>query len=251
MRNAFPEGELLRVLEFKLEEDPTLSKTEADHWYGPVLQNNYGMACEPYIQYILNNKTEVMRIFKETQAAFDRRVGFHSKHRFYSVACAIALTGLKVAKLAGVISFTEKHVEDWLAREVRGTTEMHESQKVNTEATIGSYINEHVRNMLVIPRNSATGLPPAPITVPAGELVMRYEPDMQRLYIDQRHLKRWCGDKRISTKQFFGDLEHNGHVRVARYPLATGIFGNMPAQDIACVEIDYKLDYNTTLAVAA
>ena len=238
---AFPEGELMRVLEVKLPEDTSLTKEESDYWYRDVLEHNYGLACEPYIQYILNNFDECMSILRATQKAFDVKAGFVAKHRYYSTACAISLAGLKISKLCGLHSINVDVVEEWLLQEVKATTAVQEKAVIKGDSSVGAFINEHIKGMLVLDAEFMMGgIPKQPSMTPTTQLIMRYQPDTKKLFIDFEAFKTWCTRRRISSKQILEELTLSGVAKlVGRFSLGEGLPGIYPPTKV--IEVVYAL----------
>ena len=71
---ASVEGETLRILQVPVEQDDNLSKAEADELFGQILPYNYGLACEPFLQYVVPNVENVREKLLETRRKFDEIV---------------------------------------------------------------------------------------------------------------------------------------------------------------------------------
>ena len=77
-----------------------------------------------------------------------------------------------------------------------------QSAKSDPLANLGAYLNEHNRNLLVVDdaNDKRTGLTKAPLKIPYGPLMTRYEPDTGLLWIAIDPLRIWCTQKQIGFK---------------------------------------------------
>jgi hypothetical protein len=74
----------------------------------------------------------------------------------------------------------------------------------NAGAIVGDFLNRNMRNILVVDdqvdkRNNMQALP---VREPWGDLVVRYEPDTERIFILRTALKEFCVNRQIT----FNDL---------------------------------------------
>ena len=90
----------MRVLEFAVAKNDTLSKAESDLMFNPMYEN-YGVAGEIFIRYVIANLPEVQRLLNAIQRKFDKAAGFTQRERFWSATAACALTSGIIAKKLG------------------------------------------------------------------------------------------------------------------------------------------------------
>ena len=107
------EGELYRVIEIPVMKDDHLPKHEADRLFAYGLPENYGIAGEMFMQYVVPNKQNVINRMHELQAEFDVAAGLRSKERFYSSCFAAAFTGAEIANQLGIIDIPIEPVKKW------------------------------------------------------------------------------------------------------------------------------------------
>jgi hypothetical protein len=92
-------------------------------------------------------------------------------------------------------------------------------------SVIGEYWNEHRRNTLVIndQADKRTGVEMLPVLEPQGELIIRMEPDTQKLYIIAKKLRTWCAEHQITLKDVLASLTTDGvYVGVVKKRMAKG-----------------------------
>lgn len=232
-----PDGEIMRVMEFKVEADTSLTKEESDAIFGK-LNDNYGVAGDAYISYLLDNPEAVEALMTKVQAKVDKELGFTSRERFWSAMVTCALVGGIVSNNIQLHGIDPLKILSWLKTAVnpmRAETVVTKSDPLND---MGKFLNEHVRHTLVVNgKPSASGLPMAPLREPYGELVVRWEPDTQCVYISTSHVRKWCAERQVSYKGLVDDLEARGICkRGEKKRMVSGT--NLPGTTINVLKID-------------
>ena len=232
---ASVEGELYRIIELEIENDDSLTKDESDYWYDQLLPENYGMAGEIFMTYVVDNLPEVLELLRATQKEFDKSAGFTGKQRFYSACCAAAFTGAIIAKKLGLHDIDVDSVKQWAITtlgSVQATVK--ECSSEDSVSILGRFLNEHNRNVLVVNSSSIEigdiTLNDRPVREAMGELVVRIEPDTSHMYIAKSALERWCAERRVPVKSFYNEIERKGIVlstktrkRLAENTAAAGV----------------------------
>ena len=136
---------------------------------------------------------------------FRSAVKIESRERFWSATVAANLTGGLIAnKQLGLHKINIRRVFDWMVEEVKV---MQDNTRMNFHdyaAIVGEFLLMHNSNILVCNRKSTSrnNIAAAPLVMPRGPLIIRYEPDTKRLYIIKHELKQYCVEKQVP----FGDL---------------------------------------------
>ena len=207
-----PDGESMRLLEYKIEPtniiDVALGKQMFDH----QLRENYGHAGEIYAQWLVNNLEEAKDLIKLIQARIDKEVKFTARERFWSAVCACNIAGGLIAKNLGLHDYDMKAVYKWM---VQMLNEMREDVKPPIEVpftVLGDFINAHMVNVLVVNGeiDSRSGLNSAPMQEPRGELLVRYEPDNKVLYVLAKPFRDYCVKYQINHKELLIKLKELG-----------------------------------------
>jgi len=204
----FPEGELMRVLEFAVAKMDNLSKAESDEMFNPMYEN-YGIAGELFIRYVLANLPEVKRLLAAVQRKFDRAAGFTQRERFWSATAASAITAGIITKKLGLHDIDVGMVYKWAAETLGHMRREVRDGGTNPLSRLGSYLNEHNNNILIVNSfvDRRSGLTQAPVREPRGELKVRYEPDTKLLFIAVKPLRDWCSENQISYKMLIAELK--------------------------------------------
>ena len=147
------------------------------------------------------------------------------KQRFYSAGAAIAFTAGIVAKKLGLIDFDIDRIWDWAVKYFSELRETVQANKPDPLANLGTFLNEHNRNLLVVDdaNDKRTGLTKAPLKLPYGPLMTRYEPDTGLLWIAADSLRLWCAKKQIGFKDIVDALKAlDSHTVIKKKGMAKG-----------------------------
>jgi hypothetical protein len=233
---AVADGEMMRLLEFQIDytDQTIISVEEGKEMFDHVLNSNYGHAIEPFIQYIIANKDEVLATLLRVQAKIDKKLKFSSRERIWSAAVAANITAGLVASNVGLLQITNKEgkaelIEDgddagkpktWdlgaLYEKVVGEVgQMSIETKAplsNASATIADYVYRHNNNILVVEDgvDNRSHLPSSPIREPRGELVIRYEPDTKLMFIKVGHFNQDCVKYQAAKNDTIKELKQKG-----------------------------------------
>jgi hypothetical protein len=199
---ATPESEQLRIVEIGVPADTTMTKEESDELFEQALPENYGHAGPVLVQYMIANLEAVKVMLHETQKKFDADAKLSQKQRFYSAGAAMAFTAGILANKLGLIDVDMDRVWTWAVEYFSNLRENVQSAKTDPLASLGAYLNEHNRNLLVVDdaNDKRTGLTKAPLKVPYGPLMTRFEPDTGLLWIAVDELRLWCTKKQVGFK---------------------------------------------------
>ena len=205
------DAELMRVLEFTVPESKLLFKEEADEIYGK-LYTNYGHAGKPYIRDLVANIEERIGEVKELQKFIDKKAKFTNRERFWSAVIACNIAGAQFAKRLGLHNIDVGRVLRWVVTEMSQMREDIKPPASDHASVIAEFWNQYARHTLVIngETDRRTNVESLPIREPFGELVVRMEPDTQKLFIDCKFFRKFCQDLRITVKDVIGSLTSDG-----------------------------------------
>jgi hypothetical protein len=186
------------------------------------------------------NLPEVKKLLDETQKKFDKEAELQQKQRFYSAGAATAFTAAILANKLGLIDIDTKVVWDWA---VKYFSELRESVKPaerDGKGAIGAFLNEFNRNLLVVDdaNDKRTGLTKAPMVIPYGPLITRYEPDTSYLWITVDKLRVWCTERQTGFKGVIDDLKkYDPECCVKKKGMAKGTALNTPAVNALRIDL--------------
>jgi hypothetical protein len=207
-----PDGEMMRLLEYKIEPNDVIDVAVGKAMFDHQLHENYGHAGEVYAQWLVNNLEDALDLLFKVQARIDKAVQFTSRERFWSGVAACNIAGGLISKNLGLHDYDMRRVYEWL---VHMLAEMREDVKppaVTPIAILGDYLNSHIGNALVVngENDARSSLVPMPTLEPRGELLIRYEPDTKDLYIAAGNFKDFCVKRQINYKETLKELNKLG-----------------------------------------
>jgi hypothetical protein len=232
------EGELMRLMQYRIDPTNNLDKATAKHIFGR-LNSNHGVAGLPYAQYLVQHLEEVVDLALRVQLRFDAATKIESKERFWSGMAAANLTGGMIAGKLGLHDIDTKRVYDWAVNEV-GT--MQDATRLNFSdyATIvGEFLLKHNMNTLVVNRHSTSrsGIAASPLFSPKAGLMIRYEPDTKKIFIVRQALKDFCVSRQVTFMDLLEALNKTGaFIAEVRTRLDMGM--EMTAPPVVALEFD-------------
>lgn len=229
-----PDGELMRLVEYEIPSTKLLTKAEADDIY-PKLYANYGHAGRIYIRDLVANLEERIGEVREVQRLIDQKIGFTNRERFWSGVAACNIAGALFAKRLGIIDIDVGRVFKWMLKEFAKMREEIKPPASTHASVIGDFWNEFRRHTLVINGevDKRTGVEMLPIMEPQGELILRMEPDTQKLFIVTKKLRNWCSEHQITLKDVLNSLTaDNVYAGIIKKRMAKGTkLGSVPPVD--------------------
>jgi hypothetical protein len=238
---ATPDGEFMRLIEYRIEATDLLSKEEADSTFNG-LYSHYGHAGLAYAKYLVGDLETAVDLVMQVQQKIDKAVGFTSRERFWSGTVACNIAGALIAKDLGIIDFDVKRVYDWIVKELKHMRQDIKAPTQSQTSVIGEFMNEHRASTLVINggADARTGMDQIPIVEPKyNELLIRIEPDTKKLFINAKHLRAYCSKQQITLKDTLRGLETDGIYKgQVKKRLSKGTKLQSPAVDAYVFDID-------------
>jgi hypothetical protein len=210
---ATPDGEFMRLLEYRIDLTGNLTKEEADTIFNR-LYDNYGHAGVEYAQYLVGNLEDALDAVMQIQQKLDKAIGLTSRERFWSATIACNIAGALIAKDLGIIDFNIKRVFDWIVAEVKVMRhEIKAPTSVHTASVINEFMNEHRAAVLVINNeaDARSGMEQLPLVEPKfNDLFIRMEPDTKKMFINAKQLRAYCSEQQITLKETLKGLTADG-----------------------------------------
>jgi len=203
-----PDGESVRLLEYKIEPNDLIGVAHGKEMFDHQLNENYGHAGEIYISWLVNNLEEAKALVKKIQARIDKEVQFTARERFWSAVAACNIAGGLIAKSLELHNYDMAKVYSWLKgmlSEMRNDVKPPNSTPISA---LGEFINSHIFNTLVVNGevDARSQLVSMPAMEPRYELLIRYEPDTKHLYIAAKQFKDFCVKQQIGYKELLKKL---------------------------------------------
>ena len=208
---ATPDGEFMRLFEYRIEMTEKISKEDADVIFNK-LYSNYGHAGHEYIKYLVGNLEDAISTVLQVQQKIDEEIGLTNRERFWSAIVACNIAGALLAKDIGIIpDFDIGRVYRWAINEVKAMrADIKAPTATNQSSVIGEFMNEHRASTLVINSkvDGRTGMEQLPIVEPKfNDLFVRIEPDDKLLFINAKQLRGYCSKNQITLKDVLKGLQ--------------------------------------------
>ena len=211
--------------------------------FGRMLDENYGHACVPFMQYSIRKIDEIRDLYLETQIRIDKAAGLSQPHRFWSTQATSSLTGLVTAKRLNLVSYDIPRIFDWVVGHLIRARESLILMTTDPEELLTLYLAENYNNILRIrstddARNlDTTDTYIIPDSVPRSQLVARYEYDIKKMYLLPKPFREWCGKQQIDYADVVQGLK-NGATKAysKKLRLGKGTRMNLPPAD--CLILD-------------
>jgi hypothetical protein len=243
-----PDGEMMRMLEYKIDYNDALDMELAKSMFDHQLMENYGHAGIIYADYLVRNKDKVVATIKQVQTKLDRELKLTQRERFWSAVIAANIVGGLIATKLELINWDMQRIYMWATDMLQSLRQEVEPPVQDFMQVIGSFVNRHISNMLIV--NDAvdqrTKLPLAPVLLPKNELLIRWEPDTKKMYIEAGPFKRDCVDLQINYKETLASLTKQGVMLGSVNKRLTKGMG-VVAPAVRCIELngahsDFALD---------
>lgn len=208
-----PQGEMMRIIEYSIDYNDAIDPEYGKEMFDRQLRENFGHAGDIYARYILENYEDVKAFYLTVQNKFDTVLKLSQRERFWSATAAANMTGIYIAvnklqlmdwDIAAIFKWTCK-----MLLGLRGTTE----PPVTSDSEVfGDFLLHHMDNILIV--NDGVDLRSKmhalPILEPRRELLVRYEPDMQRVFIVPSAFRNYCSARSIGYRETLKKLKAMG-----------------------------------------
>lgn len=207
-----PDGESMRLLEYKIEANNVIDVQVGKQMFDHQLRENYGHAMDIYAEWLVANKEEAVDLLRQVQARLDKEVQFTQRERFWSGVAACNIAGGLIAKNLGLHDFDMKAVYEWLKAMLSEMRHEVKPPQASAVTALGEFINLHITNALVVngELDARTNMQSMPLLEPRGELLIRYEPDTKELYVSAKAFKDFCVQQQTNYRNTLKDLQTQG-----------------------------------------
>lgn len=231
---ATPDGELMRVIEYQVDQTDNLTKEQADNIF-KNLHDHYGHAGYTYIKWLVGNLEEALEIVRTTQAKLDTMMRLSNRERFWSAIVACNIGGAYIAKKLGLHDIDISRISNWAVHMIKQLRQETTPPVESRVSHIGEFINESLNSMVIVNAelDKRTNVEALPIMEPrSGKLSVRIEPDTRKLYISSKPFRDYCSQNQISIKELLNSLTVDGiYIGTERKRMSKGTKVSSPAVD--------------------
>ena len=207
-----PDGEMMRLIEYKIDYSPAIDVAEAKHMFDHQLKENFGHAGDLYAKWLVDNLEEAKNTVLGIQAKIDKELKLTQRERFWSAVAAANITGGLIAKSLGLIDWDMKAIYKWATQMILNLRVEVKPPASDVMAVVGDYINRHMQSILVVNDevDRRTNMAMLPTLEPRGELLIRYEPDSKKMFLAAKPFKNDCVKYQVNYKDTLAQLEKKG-----------------------------------------
>lgn len=208
-----PDGEMMRMIEYKIDYTDALDVTVAKQMFDHQLMENFGHAGPIYAEWLVKNKEEAERNVKAIQAKIDAELKLTQRERFWSAVVAANIAGGLIAvKYLKLMNWNMARIYSWATKMILALREDVKPPATDTASVIGDYLNRHINNVLVVDDavDKRSNMRKEPVLLPKGELLIRFEPDTKKLYIAAKPFRADCVSFQINYKETLAGLKKEG-----------------------------------------
>lgn len=216
-RDHASEGELRRLIEFSM--DQKLDWTQDEITIIKSLHQNYGVAGEVYVQYLVDHAQEVKELTNKCVSKMYEEFGAASDERYWmaTVGCVVAACVLFNRQHAGIADIPVTEVIEAYRRQVETQRACIKGNKRTAEDVLNYYIQEY-QGKFVIVKYGDKASPAAMFgdgtTIGRGttrsEVMGRAEHGTSHncidFYIEERLLRSFCSNMSFSYNTFKEDI---------------------------------------------
>jgi hypothetical protein len=231
-----PEGEVARLIEFKLTKDPKYLQENPGQ--GPAifepLHSNYGWAGPEFIRILFKyTEKEIEDMIMAWKDRFRADFGFYGPYRYYENLFAVGMTSGQLLVKHGVLELDLERIYRTILAEMTNIKDgVVRISEVDYESLIGEFINSYQRSVLQIKDGKVT-------MDPSNGLVVRVDMDKSTIAIERAVFNKYLSDRHISSREFIANIaKDNITVEEKRVRLGTGWKAATGAFNVWCYVID-------------
>lgn len=210
-------GEVMRMLEWT----PTkqLRFTEAERDAIRALRNNYGVAGEAWVRYVVTHYAEVQQLWSKTHAKVREALQFSDEERYWHAACTAVITAAIIcgSNRAGIVDVPVNGVLEAL-RDLVDKARDNQRKSIRTaEDVLSNYIRENYGRLVTVRRDELgkakadLGLDLTTKNSTRGAVMGRVEIGMRagvkEFYIEEQLLRQHCAAMSFGYADFRREME--------------------------------------------
>lgn len=235
----------LRVFEINLAVNGSLDFTKADGIAKEMLKIHGGQAGHVFLEFITTpqgNAWARERIdYYFARLAQEIKFSDPRKFRFWLRMGAAIAVAAEAARHLDILKFAPSRIIGWMKKEMETLASGTAFIRKDASMVLGEFLNEHVRNILVVQGGNdrfTFQRQIAPIHMPTGELIVRYEVKTEKVFISEKPFRTWLNKRGYPQKEFFRELQATGCVVNQRTFRTLSAGTALPGGQVNCLEVE-------------
>jgi hypothetical protein len=226
-----PQGEMMRIIEYSLDYSDAIDTETSKQMFDHQLHENYGHAGVIYARYLVENYEEVKKLYHAVQNKIDVQLKLTQRERFWSATVAANITGIIVAMRLDLFDWDIAAIFRWACNMIR-TLRKETVPPIDADnEVLGHFLLSHIDNILVVDDgvDLRSNMQKVPLLEPKQEVMVRYEPDTEKVYISVAAFKRYCSQRNVGYRETIKKLKGRGvYVDSGQKRMTKGMKVNVP-----------------------
>lgn len=210
------------------------------------MDNVYGEACRPFIQFVIKNMDWVRRQMVAARAKFNPKNEDDNKERFYRDTIVNALVAGKIAEKLGLVSWDMGVMRQWALNQV---VKMRESRR-ETNTDISEHLASFIATLpgrLIITKYFGDGRAKTkeqPMELLRGPAIGRVCTEDKKVYLTAKAVSDWCKEHGVTPAAMKEEMDKAGYLMFdndgnTSHKIYIGSGTTVPSGQSRCYEIKY------------
>lgn len=234
-----PQGEMMRIIEYSLDYSDAIDTETGKKMFDHQLLENYGHAGEIYARYLLAEYDSVKSVYASMQQRLDSILKLTQRERFWSATVAANLTGIYIANHLKLCNWNLGAIFKWACNMINNLRQTTTAPPDGDKQILGDFLIGRVDNILIVNDGAdrRSKMQEVPLLEPRRELMVRYEPDTQKVFITSASFRQYCAARNINYREILTKMEKSGlYIKSGNKRMAKGMKFNMPG--VQALEFD-------------
>lgn len=226
-----PQGEMMRIIEYPLDYSDAIDTELGKQMFDHQLHENYGWAGDIYARFLVENYEEAKKLYTVMQNKIDQHLKLTQRERFWSATAAANLAGIHIAIRLGLCDWDISRIFKWVCKMILSLRKTTAPPLDDTQHVLSQFIVQNIDGILVVDDgvDRRSKLQQAPLMEPRKELMMRFEPDTQLVFVTVAAFRKYCADRSIGYREVIAKMKKIGlYTKTVQKRMSKGMKFNMP-----------------------
>jgi hypothetical protein len=246
---ALPAGEVARIIELSFDYTDAIDTETGKQMFDHQLMENYGHAGDIYARYLVENYEEVKNLFLAIQNKIDQRLQLNNRERFWSATVAANITGIYIAIRLELCDWDIAAIFKWACNMLQSLRDNIAPPVDADTEVLAHFLLSRMDNILIVNDGAdrRSKMQEVPMLEPKQEVMVRYEPDTEKVYIVIAAFRKYCAQRNLSYREVTKQLKQQRVLlKTDQKRITKGMKMNVPPVQVMI--LDGKHSYFAALA---
>lgn len=207
-----PQGEMMRIIEYSLDYNNAIDTETGKQMFDHQLLDNYGHAGDIYARYLVANYEKVRALYQTIQMRIDTHLKLTQRERFWSATVAANITGIYIAVHLNLCDWDIPRIFKWACKMINGLRTTTVAPPEGNQQVLGDFLVGRIDNILIVNDgvDRRSKMEQLPTLEPKRELMIRYEPDTEKVYVTCSSFRQYCTARSIGYRETCNALKKSG-----------------------------------------